>query len=92
MTPTQRMAAQAREYRRLCAAAREMEEQAETIRAIMIAEMDAMRLDTLRAGEYTVRYAPYQQSRLDAAALQSELPDIAARYTKDITALRFQVV
>ena len=80
-----------REYRRLKAAACELEEQADALKLAMIAELDGRKLDTLRAGEYTVRYAVYQQSRLDTAALQSELPDIAARYMRDMTALRFTV-
>ena len=43
------------------------------------------------AADAKVRWAAYTSSRLDAAALRQELPDVAARYTKTVTARRFSI-
>jgi predicted phage-related endonuclease len=81
----------AREYREIMAMIQELEEEAETLKAAMIAEMEVQKVDTLQADIFTIRYTKYQSSRLDASALKKELPDIAARYTKTTEARRFQV-
>jgi predicted phage-related endonuclease len=81
----------ARAYRELQAEIKALEEQADALKQAMIREMDARNADSLKAGEYTIRWGLYEQSRLDSGKLKSEQPDIYAAYTKRTTATRFQV-
>jgi Phage-related protein, predicted endonuclease len=43
------------------------------------------------AGQYKVRYKTVVSSRLDSKALKTELPEIAARYSKESTCRRFTI-
>ena len=45
--------------------------------------------ETLTAGPYRVTWKPVTSSRLDGTALRRELPEIAARYSKQTTVRRF---
>ena len=47
--------------------------------------------EVLLSGPYKVTYKPVTTSRIDTTALKKELPDIAARYTKQTTTRRFTV-
>jgi predicted phage-related endonuclease len=47
--------------------------------------------DTITAGAFKITWKPVTSSRLDAAALKKELPELAARFTKETTARRFIV-
>ena len=47
--------------------------------------------DTITAGAFKITWKPVTSSRLDAAALKQELPELAARFTKETTARRFIV-
>ena len=47
--------------------------------------------EILLSGPYKVTYKPVTTSRIDTTALKKELPDIAARYTKQTTTRRFTV-
>ena len=55
------------------------------------AHMDAAGMDTLTTSRRKDSRAAYTSSRPDAAALKQELPDVAARYTKAVTARRFSI-
>ena len=79
------------EWRKLQTMIRELEAQAEAIKAAITAEMDARRTDTMQADIFTIRWTVYTSSRLDATALKRELPDVAARYTRTTEARRFQI-
>ena len=81
----------AREYRELQAMIKQLEEEADALKASLVAEIESRKVETLQADIFTIRYTEYQSSRLDTAALKKELPDIADRYTKTNTARRFQV-
>ena len=81
----------AREYRELQAMIKELEAEAEALKQAMIHEMDVLKVDTLHAGEYTIRWSIYESSRLDTTALKKALPEVAAQFTKQATATRFQV-
>lgn len=70
---------------------RELQNEAETLKAQITAHMDAENTDTLQADIFTIRWTPYTATRIDTAAIKSELPDIAARYTKTVETRRFQV-
>ena len=47
--------------------------------------------ESMIAGAFRVSYKSVTSSRLDSAALKRELPDVAARYTKQSTVRRFTV-
>jgi len=47
--------------------------------------------ETMIAGAFKVSYKSITSSRLDSNALKRELPDVAARYTKQTTTRRFTV-
>lgn len=47
--------------------------------------------ESMIAGAFKVSYKSVTSSRLDSAALKRELPDVAARYTKQSTVRRFTV-
>ena len=88
---TAEMATTARTYREIQAEIKALEEQADALKQAMIAEMDARKVEALGAGEYTIRWSIYESSRVDTIALKNALPDVAARFTKQSTATRFQV-
>ena len=81
----------AREYRELQVMIKQLEEEADAIKAAITAHMDAENTDTLQADVFTIRWTAYTSSRVDTTALKKELPDVAARYTKTTEARRFQV-
>ena len=47
--------------------------------------------ETMIAGAFKVSYKSVTSSRLDTTALKRELPDVAARYTRQTTTRRFTV-
>ena len=81
----------AREYREIQAMIKELEAEADALKQTMIREMDARQVDTLDAGEYTIRWNLYETSRLDSTKLKSEHADLYAAYSNKSTATRFQV-
>lgn len=78
-----------KELRQLQSLIEEAEAEAETIRDAIKAQMGQEEI--LRAGEYTVTWKPVKSSRLDAKALKTALPDIAARFMVETTTRRFCV-
>lgn len=51
--------------------------------------MAAAGVESLAGSEHKATYKAVTSSRVDTTALKKELPEIAARYTKTTTALRF---
>ena len=88
---TNEMTTTARTYREIQAEIKTLEEQADALKQQMISEMDTRKAEVLEAGEYTIRWSIYESSRVDTAAFKKALPDVAARFTKQTTATRFQV-
>jgi len=81
----------AREYREIQAEIKALEEQADTLKQQMIAEMDSRNVEKLEAGEYTIRWSLYESSRLDSAKLKVDHADLCATYSKKTVSTRFQV-
>ena len=81
----------ARTYREIQSEIKTLQEQADTLKARMIAEMDSRNLEELAAGEYTIRWSLYESNRLDTAKLKAEHSDLYTAYSKSTTATRFQV-
>ena len=72
---------------------RRMSEEVQTeIDALQEAVKDFMGSEeSMIAGAFKVSYKSVTSSRLDSSALKRELPDIAARFTKQTTTRRFTV-
>ena len=81
----------ARTYREIQAEIKGLEEQADALKQQMIAEMDTRKVEVLEAGEYTIRWSIYESSRVDTTAFKKALPEVAAQFTRQATAIRFQV-
>jgi len=81
-----------RKFKELQMFIRQLEDEAEEIKATITAEMEYQQLDTLYVDVFTVKYTSYQSSRVDTTALKKELPDVAEQYTKISVARRFSVV
>jgi len=79
----------ARTYRELQAEIRALQEQADAVKQAIIAEMDARKAESVQAGEYTIRYAAYQTTRIDTARIKAD--GLYAQYSASSTALRFTV-
>ena len=81
----------AREYRELQIMIKELEGEAEALKIEMIAELEAQNVDTLQADVFTIKWTAYKSNRIDTTALKSELPEIAARFTRTSESRRFMV-
>ena len=81
----------ARDYKELQAMIKELEAEADVIKAAITAELDAQGVDILQADIFTIKHTAYSSSRVDTTALKNELPDVAARYTKTTEVRRSQI-
>ena len=83
------MERKARELRELQSLIEEAAAEAEALKdAIKAAMGDA---EEVHAGEYKITWKPVTAYRLDPAALNKALPDVAERFTKQSTTRRFCV-
>ena len=48
--------------------------------------------EELRAGEYKITWKSVTSTRLDSKALKAELPELAARFTRQTESRRFSIV
>ena len=69
----------------------ELAAEIEAIQDELKAHMDTHGMDTLLGFgfDWRITWKPVTSNRLDSTALKKELPDIAARFMKQTTALRF---
>jgi len=81
-----------KQFKELQVFIKQLEEEAEGLKAAITAEMDVKQTDSLTVDVFTVKWTSYQSSRVDTTTLKKELPDIAARYTKTTEARRFAIV
>ena len=78
------------ELRQLQALIDEAQAEAETIRDQIKAQMGER--DELWADHYRITWKRVKSSRLDAKSLRAELPEVAARYTREQETRRFVVM
>ena len=78
-----------RELRNLQTLIEEAEAEAEALKDQIKAEMGDR--EELRVGEYRVTYKTITSSRFDTTAFRKAMPDVAAKFTKSTTSLRFTV-
>ena len=83
------MEGKARDYREIMAEIKALQEQADYLKAELIAEMDARQADAVAAGAFTIRYTAYESTRVDTKALKSA--GLYEQYSSKQTALRFSV-
>ena len=79
----------AKEYKELQVFIKQLEEEAEALKAAIIDGMGGR--DTVHVDIFTIRNTTYTSNRVDTTAFKKEMPDVAARYTKSYEARRFQV-
>jgi len=71
---------------------KELEQEAEAHRQAIIDEMTAQQTDTIQVDVFTVKYTPYQSSRVDTTELKKHYPELADRFTKITETRRFAIV
>ncbi len=81
--------AKVRELRQLQALIGEAQAEAETIKDALKAAMGDS--ESIQAGEYHITYKAVTSARIDTTALRKALPDVAERFTREITTRRFCV-
>lgn len=78
-----------KELRELRRMADELAVEMESITDSIKRHMDAEGVDTLNGTDWKATYKAVTSSRLDTTAPKKALPDLAAQFTKTITARRF---
>jgi predicted phage-related endonuclease len=86
------MARKIRELKQLEALIQEAEEEAETIRDSIKADMTEKNADSLSVDVYKVRWQTITGSRFDSTAFKNEAPELYNRYTIPTVTRRFTVV
>lgn len=86
---TNEMDSKIKELRELRHMAEELSAEIETIQDSIKAEMDARSAEEISGTDWKVTYKSVASCRLDTAALKRELPDVAARYTRQSVTRRF---
>ena len=83
------MNAKVKELRELRRMADELAAEIETIQDELKGHMTAQDTDTLTGSDWKITWKSVISNRLDSTAIKKELPDIAARYTRQNAARRF---
>ena len=78
-----------KELRELRRMAKELEKEISGVEDALKAELTARNLDMLEGSDWKITWKSVTSSRLDAGALRKEMPEVAARFTKQSTARRF---
>lgn len=85
------MYAKIKELRELRRMADELLQEIEAIQDSIKSEMLAQQIDILTGTDWKVTYKEVTSNRLDSTALKKELPDITARFMKQVTSRRFML-
>ena len=80
-----------RELKELKLMAEELTNEITAIEDSIKAEMTAQDITEMIVDVFKIRWVPVTSSRLDTTALKRELPDIAARFTRETHSRRFSV-
>lgn len=70
---------------------KELEKQADAIKAEIKAVMEAQGADELHTGNFIIRWKEIISSRLDGKALKATFPDIYSQFAKETASRRFTV-
>jgi len=85
------MVEKVRKLKELKLAVTEIENAITKIEDEIKAQMETQDVSEIIVDIFKIRWVPYTTTRIDTTALKSELPDIAARYTKSIESRRFSI-
>lgn len=88
---TNEMENKIRELRSLQRLIEEAQQEAETIKDGIKAQLTAQGVDELQAGEYRVTWKPVSTTRIDTKAFQQAFPDVAQAFAKTTITRRFCV-
>jgi len=80
-----------RELKELKAMAEELAAEISTIEDLLKAEMVARDTEEITVDVFKVRYTTVTSNRIDTTAIKKEMPEIAAKYTKQSITKRFSV-
>ena len=80
-----------RELKELKALAEELAAEIGTIEDLLKAEMVARDTEEITVDVFKVRYTTVTSNRIDTTAIKKEMPEIAAKYTKQSISRRFSV-
>lgn len=69
----------------------ELQAEFDALTSTLKSEMESREVDTLTGADWKITYKTVISNRLDSTALKRELPEIAARYNKQISAKRFTI-
>jgi len=86
---TNEMDSKVRELRELRRMAAELADEISSIEDTIKADMASRGAEEAQGTDWRVTWKQITSERLDGKALKAELPDVAARYLKQTTALRF---
>lgn len=70
---------------------KELEAQAEAIKAEIKAEMEEKGVDELKTKNFVIRWKEIASSRLDGKALKAALPEIYKQFVKQAVSRRFTI-
>ena len=70
---------------------KELEVQAEAIRAELKADLESRGEDEHDTGSFVIRWKEIISRRLDSKALKAALPDVFAAYSRESTSRRFTI-
>lgn len=71
---------------------KELEAQAEAIRAELKADLEEKGVEELKTRNFVLRWKEIISSRLDGKALKAALPDVYGQFCRSITSRRFTIV
>lgn len=80
-----------RNYKELQRLAEELEQEMESVKDTIKAELTRQGVDELTAGEYKVRWMAVKSSRLDTSALRKAAPELCEKFTRSVETKRFSV-
>lgn len=80
-----------RELKELKAMAEELTAEISTIEDLLKAEMVERGTEEITVDVFKVRYTTVTSNRIDTTAIKKEMPEIAAKYTKQSITKRFSV-
>ena len=80
-----------RELKELKAMAEELAAEISTIEDLLKAEMVERGTEEITVDVFKVRYTTVTSNRIDTTAIKEEMPEIAAKYTKQSITKRFSV-
>lgn len=85
------MASKVRELKELKAMMEELTAEITSIEDEIKAELTARNADEISVDVYKIRWTKVVSNRLDTTAIKKELPEVAARFTKQVESRRFTI-